>query len=138
LNPAIGQGRGGVRASRAERSPAIAGGIRAARLSHYLLIFAAAWMIAMTWRVYPQFKDMLKVEDRLVTLDDYVEESCGQRIGPAAASCVGEARLTGRRLVARQQGQSLLFVIAPLLAYVAIYLPVQRMAARRPSTGVGE
>jgi hypothetical protein len=116
----------------------MAGGIRAVRLPHYLLIFAAAWMIAMTWRVYPQFKDMLKVEDRLVTLDDYVEESCGQRIGPAAASCVGEARLTGRRLVARQQGQSLLFVVAPLLAYVAIYLPVQRMAARRPSTRVGE
>jgi|HubBroStandDraft_1064217.scaffolds.fasta_scaffold14638_3 hypothetical protein len=101
------------------------------RLPHYLLLVIAAWMVAMTWRVYPQFKDMLKVEDRLVTLDDYVEESCGQRIGPAAASCVEEARRTGRRLVARQQGRSLLFVVAPFLAYLAIHLPAQSMAARR-------
>jgi hypothetical protein len=101
------------------------------RLPHYLLLIIAAWMVAMTWRVYPQFKDMLKVEDRLVTLDDYVEESCGQRIGPAAASCVEEARRTGHRLMARQQGRSLLFVVAPFLAYLAIYLPAQSMAARR-------
>jgi hypothetical protein len=100
------------------------------RLSHYLLVLSAAWMIAMTWRVYPQFRDMLKVEDRLVTLDDYVEESCGQRVGPGAASCVEEARLTGRRLVAQQQGRSLLFVAAPLLAYLAIYLPWRRLSAR--------
>jgi hypothetical protein len=101
------------------------------RLSQYLLIFIALWMVAMTWRLYPQFKDMLKVDDRLVTLDDYVEDTCGQRIGPAAESCVAEARAAGRRFVARQQGRALLFIVAPLLAYLVIYLPWQRVAARR-------
>lgn len=100
-----------------------------ARLPQYLLVFIAVWMIAMTWRVYPQFKDMLKVEDRLVALDDYVEESCGQKIGPAAESCIEEARAAGRRLVARQQGRALLFIVAPLLAYLAICLPWAGAAA---------
>jgi hypothetical protein len=100
----------------------------AQRPSTYLMTFAAVWMIAMSWRVYPQFKDVLKADDRLVTLDEYVEESCGQRIGPDAAVCVEEARLTGRRLVARQQGRALLFIVAPLLAYLVIYLPWQRAA----------
>ena len=87
-------------------------------------------MVAMTWRVYPQFKDMLKVDDRLVTSENYIEESCGQRVGPDAAVCVEEARITGRRLIARQQGRSLLFVVAPLLAYIAIYLPWQLATSR--------
>ena len=97
--------------------------MRGAPLSRYLPVFIAVWMAAMTWRVYPQFKEMLKVEDRLLSLNDYVEESCGQKIGPAAESCVEEARAAGRRLVARQQGRALLFILAPLLAYLAIYLP---------------
>ena len=106
-----------------------------ARLSSYLSVFIAVWMIAMTWRVYPQFKDMLKVEDRLVTLDDYVEESCGQKIGPAAESCVEEARDAGRRFVAREQGRALLFILAPLLAYLAIYLPWRGVSARTGHPG---
>jgi len=72
----------------------------------------------MTWRVYPQFKNMLKVDDRLIALEDYVQETCRQRIGPDAASCIEEAQITGRRLVAREQGRALLFIIAPLLVYV--------------------
>jgi hypothetical protein len=87
-------------------------------------------MVAMTWRVHPLFKDMLKIDDRLVTVADYIEESCGQRIGPGAAACVEEARITGRRLVAHQQGRSLLFVAAPLLGYVAIFLPWRLIRAR--------
>jgi hypothetical protein len=111
----------------------------AARLPQYLWVFVAVWMIAMTWRVYPQFKDMLKIDDRLVTLDDYVEETCGQRIGPAAESCVEEAQSAGRRFVARRQGRALLFIVAPLLAYLAIYLIWLRLAApiaRAPALAV--
>jgi hypothetical protein len=115
-----------------ERADGAAGVRAGARLPSYFLIFAAVWMIAMTWRVHPQFKDMLKVDDRLVTLDDYIEESCGQRIGPDAAVCVEEARVTGRRLVAGQQGRSMLFILAPFLAYLAFYLPWRAAAGRRP------
>jgi hypothetical protein len=95
------------------------------RLSRYFVVLALVWVIAMTWRLYPQFKDTLRSEGRLVTFDDYVDESCGQKIGPAAASCFQEARDTGRRLVAREQGKSVLLIEAPLLGYLLVYLPLR-------------
>jgi hypothetical protein len=120
LNPAIDADMAGF----ARRDYSLAGEARSRRLRGFM-IFAAVWMVAMTWRVHPQFSDMLKVDDRLVTLDGYVEETCGERIGPDARSCLEEARATGERLVARQQGQSVLFILAPLLAYLVGYLPWQ-------------
>lgn len=97
-------------------------------ISRYFVILAAVWMIAMTWRIYPQFKDTLRIDGRLVTLADYVDENCSQRVGPAAASCVEEARGAGRRLVAREQGKSVLFIEAPILGYLLIYLPLRLVA----------
>lgn len=107
------------------------------RLSRYLVIFCAIWVIAMTWRIYPQFKDTLRVDGRLTSLSDYVEASCGERIGPAAASCLVEARSAGQRLVANEQARSLLLIEAPLLVYLALYLPLRRTIPRRP-TGAEE
>lgn len=95
------------------------------RLSRYFVILSAVWILAMTWRLYPQFKDTLRDDGRLVTLDTYVDDSCGQRIGPGVASCLDEARATGRRLVAREQGKSVLLIEAPLLAYLLIYVPAR-------------
>ncbi len=87
----------------------------------------------MTVRIYPQFGDTLRSEGRLTTLSEYVDESCMQRIGPAAASCKEEAWDTGSRLVAREQGKSVLLVEAPLLGYLLLYLPL-RWAIRRVRT----
>lgn len=93
------------------------------RPSRYFVALTAVWVVAMTWRLYPQFGDTLRVDGRLIGFDAYVEESCGQRIGPAASTCLVEARATGRRLVASEQGKSVLLIEAPLLAYLLIYLP---------------
>jgi hypothetical protein len=94
-------------------------------LSRYFVVLSAVWVLAMTWRLYPQFKDTLRDDGRLVTLEAYIDDSCGQRIGPGVASCLEEARATGRRLVAREQGKSVLLIEAPLLAYLLIYVPVR-------------
>lgn len=107
------------------------------RLSRYFIVVTAIWMAAMTWRIYPQFGDTLRVDGRLIGLADYVEESCGQRIGPAAASCLVEARTTGRRLVASEQGKSVLLIEAPVLGYLLIYLPL-RWALRRRQPAIGQ
>lgn len=108
------------------------------RLSRYFIALTAIWVAVMTWRIYPQFGDTLRVDGRLIGFADYVEESCGQRIGPAAASCLAEARITGRRLVASEQGKSILLIEAPLLGYLLVYLPVGwAIGRRRASDGAG-
>jgi len=113
------------------------------RLSRYFVVLSAVWVLAMAWRLYPQFKDTLRDDGRLVTLEAYIDDSCGQRIGPGVASCLDEARATGRRLVAREQGKSVLLIEAPLLAYLLIYAPARlaldRLAGRRgrPAGGRG-
>jgi len=116
------------------------------RLSRYFIILSAVWVLAMTWRLYPQFGDTLRDDGRLVTLQAYIDDSCGQRIGPGVASCLDEARSLGRRLVAREQGKSVLLIEAPLLGYLLIYVParlvVGRMLGQRapgqPSRAAGE
>lgn len=106
-------------------------------LSRYLIVLTAVWVVAMTWRLYPQFADTLRVDGRLMSFDQYVEESCGQRIGPAATSCRGEAQVTGRRLVASEQGKSVLLIEAPLLGYLVLYLPLGWALRRaRPATAI--
>ncbi len=93
------------------------------RLSRYFVVLSTVWMIAMTWRIYPQFGDTLRADGHLITFDAYIEETCGQRIGPEAASCLEEARATGHRLLAREQARSVLFILALPLGYLALYLP---------------
>jgi hypothetical protein len=101
------------------------------------MVVSAIWVIAMTWRLYPQFPDTLRIDGKLMSLADYVADSCRERIGPAAASCLVEAQSTGRRLVAREQGKSVLLILAPLFAYILLYLPLgwaSRRAHRRERT----
>lgn len=100
-------------------------------VSGYLVVLVALWMIIMTIRLYPQFKDTLREDGRVVGLSDYVEETCGQRIGPDAATCLEEARATGDRLVKREQGRSILLIEAPLLAYLFLLLPLRLLSTRR-------
>jgi hypothetical protein len=110
-------------------------GEEAVSLSRYFIVLATVWMVAMTWRVYPQFKDTLRIDGRLRSLGEYIEETCGQRIGPAAQSCLTEAQNTGRRLVAREQGKTILLIQAPLLGYLLVYLV--RVAIRTALDGLG-
>jgi hypothetical protein len=108
------------------------------RLSRYFVILSALWIVALTWRIYPQFPDTLRVDGRLMTLDEYVEESCGQRVGPAAASCLSQARDTGRLLVAREQGKFVLFIMAPLLICLPVSVVVAALDRRRSRPAADE
>jgi hypothetical protein len=101
-------------------------------VSRYFIIFAAVWVVAMTWRIYPQFKDALRIDGRVMSFADYVDETCGQRIGPNAKSCTEEAWATGRREVAREQGKSVLLIAAPLWGYLLLYAPLRLAATRLP------
>lgn len=100
-------------------------------ISRYVALFAAAVILAMTWKVYPLFKDTLRTGGRVVGLDDYVTEACGERVGPLATSCREATLEHGRRLVASQQAKALLMVEAPLAAYLLIYLPYRSIVRRR-------
>src|SRR5258708_32147274 len=93
------------------------------RLSRYFVVLSAVWVLAMAWRLYPQFKDTLRDDGRLVTLEAYIDDSCGQRTVPGVASCLHEARATGGRLVPREQGKSVLRIEATLLPALLLYAP---------------
>ena len=101
------------------------------RWARYVALVSLAWVVIMGVRLYPHFGDALRLDGRAMSFEEYVEESCGQRIGPAAASCSAEARDTGRRLVAQQQAKTLLLVEAPLWLLLAIYLPALAVRRRR-------
>ena len=101
------------------------------RWARYLALVSLTWVIVMGVRLYPHFGDRLRSDGRAMSFEEYVEESCSQRIGPAATSCLAEARDTGRRLVAQQQAKSLLLVEAPLWLLLAIYLPGLALPRRR-------
>lgn len=107
------------------------------RLAYYLVVLAIAWMAVMTWRIYPQFKDAVRVDGRLTTVGDYIADTCGERVGPAAATCLAEARETARRLLRREQGKSVLLIEAPLLAYLLVYAPVALWRGRRQKLVLG-
>jgi hypothetical protein len=111
----------------------------ALRVSRYFVVLAVVWVVAMTWRIYPQFKDAVRVDGRLTTVGEYIEETCGQRIGPAAATCLAEAGEQARQLLRREQGKSVLLIEAPLLGYLVIYLPLRLIVetvGRRREVGV--
>jgi hypothetical protein len=107
------------------------------RLSYYFLMLAIAWMVVMMWRIYPQFKDAVRVDGRLTTVDDYIDDACGERVGPAAETCLAEAHETAQRLLRREQGKSVLLIEAPILGYLLIYVPVALWRGRRQNLAVG-
>lgn len=82
-------------------------------------LFAAIWVGVLTWQIFPRFPDALQVEGRIVTLDDYLENTCAERVGPLAASCRTETLETGSRLVAQRQSKAILLIEAPLIACAA-------------------
>ncbi|MGH7125521.1 MAG: hypothetical protein ACREFI_14185 [Stellaceae bacterium] len=79
----------------------------------------------MTWKVYPQFKDTLRVDGRVVALDRYVEDACNEKAGLEAAACTATKLQSGRAMVAAEQAKALLLIEAPLILYVVLYLPIR-------------
>lgn len=102
------------------------------RPSRYFMVLCAVWLVAMTARLYPHFKDTLRVDGRPMVLDDYVAASCGGRNGAEAARCAAAAKLAAQPLIAREQAKSLLLIEAPLLGYLVVYLPAQAALRRLP------
>jgi hypothetical protein len=94
-------------------------------LTRYFTLFAAAWIVAMTWKVYPQFRDTVRVDGRVVALSDYVEDACSEKVGLEAAACAATKLQSGRRMVVAEQAKSLLLIEAPLILYAVFYLPIR-------------
>lgn len=107
------------------------------RTSRYVALLAVVWLVVMTWRIYPQFKDAVRVEGRLTTVDDFVDSTCGERLGPAAATCLAEAREEAQRLLRREQGKSVLLIEAPILFYLLLYVPATLWQRRRRAASHG-
>jgi hypothetical protein len=109
--------------------------------SRLFLVFAVLWMVAMTWRLYPQFKDTIRVDGRLTTVSAYLDDSCGQRVGPGAATCLAESGEQAQLLLRSEQGKSIFLIIAPSLCYLlfqAAALIARKWGiflAREPSAG---
>ncbi len=81
----------------------------------------------MGWHIYPQFKDAIRIADRLTTVEDYITDACGERVGPAAATCLVEARTEAQRLLRSEQGKSLLLIDVPVIIYFLVVLPLQQV-----------
>ena len=95
--------------------------------SRYFLVLIVLWMAAMTWRLYPQFGDAIRIDGRLTTVADYVADACSQRVGPAAATCLAETTAEAELQLRREQGKSILLVIAPFLVYLVVWGSVRTL-----------
>lgn len=84
----------------------------------------------LTWQIYPRFGNALRVDERVITLDEYVETACGERVGPLATSCHAEAAETGSKLVAREQAKSILLIELPAIGYTLATV-LRRLVTRR-------
>jgi len=100
------------------------------RYARFYLLLAALWMVAMTWRLYPQFGDTIRMDGRLTTVSAYLDDTCGQRVGPAASTCVDEASERAQLQLRVEQGKSVLLILAPLLGF-AVWLPIRQIQASR-------
>jgi uncharacterized membrane protein len=105
--------------------------------SRLFLAFAVLWMVAMTWRLYPQFKDTIRVDGRLTTVAGYLDDVCGQRVGPGAATCFAETGERAQLMLRSEQGKSVLIIIAPLLGYLIYAGSLQLLRARPPFRSPG-
>jgi hypothetical protein len=103
-------------------------------LSRIFLLLATVWLVAMTWRLYPQFGDAVRADGRVTTVENYIDDACSQRVGPAAQTCLAEATANAQLKLRREQGKSILLIVAPLGLYLLAVLPrrIRAGAALRP------
>jgi len=76
------------------------------RVSPYVVLLIAAWTAVMTARLYPQFDSALRIGGRITTVDDYIADRCGARLGPEAATCLATAHAKARSCLAMATGMS--------------------------------
>jgi len=98
------------------------------RRTGLFLVLAVLWMLPMAARIYPHFGDTIRIDGRLTTVAEYLDDACGQKVGPAAGTCIAESRERGQLLLRREQGRSVLLIEGPLLVYFLIYLPLRLLA----------
>ena len=98
--------------------------------SRLFLLLAGVWMLAMTWRIYPQFGDTIRVDGRLATVADFIGDVCGERVGPAASTCIDETGEEAQLRLRQEQGKSVLVILAPLLFYVVLWWPARLLRER--------
>jgi hypothetical protein len=108
-------------------------GKRTAAPARLFLALALLWMAALTWRLYPQFGDMIRVGGRLTTIASYLADTCGQRVGPAATTCRAETGAQAQFLLRREQGKSVLLILAPLFPYMVWWTARLLRERRRPN-----
>ncbi len=109
------------------------------RVPRYFLVLTLVWIAAISWKIYPHFRDGMRSEGHVISFADYVEDSCGQRVGASAEICYIKAVATGRKLVAKEQAKAILLILAPLIIYGVFYLPLSLLAGwvRRISHNLG-
>ena len=104
------------------------------RLSPYIALLIAIWTIALTARLYPDFRTAIRVQGRIVSVEEYIDDSCAAKLGPAADTCLAEARGDAALRLRREQARSILMILAPAVLYSA-FLAIS--AAVRASVGGG-
>jgi hypothetical protein len=105
------------------------------RISAYVALLIALWMAAMTARLYPDLSTAVRVDGRVTSIDAFIDDSCTARIGPAAETCLDEARGEAQILLHREQAKSILLILAPAVLYL-LYLPLVN-ATRRVASRLG-
>lgn len=104
------------------------------RISPYVALLIAAWMAAMAARLFPQFDTALRIDGRITTVDDYVADRCGARLGPEATSCLATAHHKARTQLRREQARTVLIIVAPGVLYLLYLTPAALVDARRRRT----
>ncbi|MGH7015036.1 MAG: hypothetical protein ACREEL_12930 [Stellaceae bacterium] len=103
---------------------------RRRRASVYVVLLIAAWTAAITARLAPQFDTALRIDGRVTTVDDYIADRCGERLGPAAESCLAAAHRKAQIQLRREQARTVLMIVAPAVLY-SIYLLLAGVADAR-------
>jgi len=101
------------------------------RVSPYVVLLIAAWTAVMTARLYPQFDSALRIGGRITTVDDYIADRCGARLGPEAATCLATAHAKARTQLRREQARTVLIIVAPGVLYLLYLAPAALADARR-------
>ncbi|HYL31864.1 MAG TPA: hypothetical protein VEU53_01785 [Stellaceae bacterium] len=108
------------------------------RLSAYIVLLIAVWTLVMGARLLPQFNAALRIDGRITTVDDYIADRCGARLGPEATTCLATARRKAETQLRREQARSVLIIVAPAVLY-SLYLALATLSGtsrRRASSRI--
>lgn len=110
---------------------------RQRRILPYVVLLIVVWMAAMAIRLIPQFGTALRIDGRITSIDDYIADHCGARLGPDAANCLATAHDKARTQLRREQARTALIIVTPGVLYLLYLAPAAvadtrcRRAAKR-------